>query len=102
MLCWLDSNSSLNLDSVYLLKHTSRVTRAKIDRVNYRLDVSDLHRRPFEDSLHMNDIARVTLRTTEPLMCDNYETSRTTGSFILIDSASGATVAAGMLLPPRR
>jgi bifunctional enzyme CysN/CysC len=101
MLCWLDSNAQLNPSKLYTLKHTTRSTRAKIGEVRYVLDISDLHRKTPEGPLSMNDIARVTVHTAEPLLRDDYEHNRVTGSFILVDESTGATAAAGMLLPPR-
>jgi bifunctional enzyme CysN/CysC len=101
MLCWLDSNSQLQTNKLYTLKHTTRSTRAKVGEVRYVLDISDLHRKEPQGPLSMNDIARVTVHTAEPLMRDDYEHNRITGSFILVDDATGATAAAGMLLPPR-
>jgi bifunctional enzyme CysN/CysC len=101
MVCWLDSNSQLQTNKLYTLKHTTRSTRAKVGEVKYVLDISDLHRKTPEGPLSMNDIARVTVHTAEPLMRDDYEHNRITGSFILVDESTGATAAAGMLLPPR-
>ncbi|MEY3315901.1 MAG: Bifunctional enzyme CysN/CysC, partial [Actinomycetota bacterium] len=69
--------------------------------VLYRLDISNLHRETDIRDLKFNEIGRVTLHTTSPLFFDDYHQNRTTGSFILIDEASGQTAAAGMLLSPR-
>jgi bifunctional enzyme CysN/CysC len=101
MLCWLDSNAQLQTNKLYTLKHTTRSTRAKVSEVRYVLDISELHRKEPTDPLAMNDIARVVIHTAEPLLRDDYEHNRVTGSFILVDESTGATAAAGMLLPPR-
>ena len=101
MLCWLDSNSQLQKNRLYTLKHTTRSTRAKVSEVRYVLDISELHRKEPTGPLSMNDIARVVIHTAEPLLRDDYEHIRVTGSFILVDESTGATAAAGMLLPPR-
>jgi bifunctional enzyme CysN/CysC len=101
MLCWLDSNSQLQTNRLYTLKHTTRSTRAKVSEVRYVLDISELHRKEPTGPLSMNDIARVVIHTAEPLLRDDYEHNRVTGSFILVDESTGATAAAGMLLPPR-
>ena len=101
MLCWLDSNSQLQKNRLYTLKHTTRSTRAKVSEVRYVLDISELHRKEPTGPLSMNDIARVVIHTAEPLLRDDYEHNRVTGSFILVDESTGATAAAGMLLPPR-
>ncbi|MCU1496741.1 MAG: adenylyl-sulfate kinase, partial [Acidimicrobiales bacterium] len=66
----------------------------------YRLDVNSLHRDETVDSLALNEIGRVQLRTTQPLFFDEYRRNRTTGSFILIDEANNTTVGAGMILGP--
>lgn len=101
MLCWLDSNAQLQTNKLYTLKHTTRSTRAKVSEVRYVLDISELHRKEPIGPLAMNDIARVVIHTAEPLLRDDYEHNRVTGSFILVDESTGATAAAGMLLPPR-
>ena len=101
MLCWLDSNAQLQTNKLYTLKHTTRSTRAKVSEVRYVLDISELHRKEPTGPLAMNDIARVVIHTAEPLLRDDYDHNRVTGSFILVDESTGATAAAGMLLPPR-
>ena len=101
MLCWLDSNAQLQTNKLYTLKHTTRSTRAKVSEVRYVLDISELHRKEPTGPLAMNDIARVVIHTADPLLRDDYEHNRVTGSFILVDESTGATAAAGMLLPPR-
>ena len=101
MLCWLDSNAQLQTNKLYTLKHTTRSTRAKVSEVRYVLDISELHRKEPTGPLAMNDIARVVIHTAEPLLRDDYEHNRVTGSFILVDESTGATAEAGMLLPPR-
>ena len=65
--------------------------------IQYRLDVNTLHRDQDTKELGLNEIGRVQLRTTVPLLCDPYSKNRTTGSFILIDEATGVTVGAGMI-----
>jgi len=80
------------------LKHTTRSVRALVDAIEYRLDVNTLDPEPGIEALSLNDIGRVRLRTTVPLFLDSYQRNRATGSFILIDEATSATVAAGMIL----
>jgi len=82
----------------YALKHTSNWARALIKDLHYRLDVNTLHRDEAADSLSLNEIGRVTLRTTKPLLFDEYRRNRETGSFILVDEATNDTVAAGMIV----
>jgi bifunctional enzyme CysN/CysC len=82
----------------YGLKHTTRTARAVVRDLRYRLDINTLHRDESALDLGLNQVGRITLRTTTPLMYDDYHRSRTTGSFILIDEATNATVGAGMIL----
>ena len=96
----MDDVNPMQLDKIYTIKHTTNVVRAKITSVLYRLDISHLHRETGVTSLVMNEIGRVTLRTTTPLFYDEYRRNRTTGSFILVDEATNTTVAAGMILAP--
>ena len=79
------------------IKHTTRTGRALVKDIQYRLDVNSLHRDQETKELGLNEIGRVQLRTTVPLLCDPYAKNRTTGSFILIDEATGVTVGAGMI-----
>ena len=68
-----------------------------VTEVRYRLDVQSLHREQEADTLSLNEIGRVTLRATAPILADDYRRNRVTGSFVLIDEATNQTVAAGML-----
>ncbi|MEY2571099.1 MAG: bifunctional enzyme CysN/CysC, partial [Acidimicrobiaceae bacterium] len=79
-------------------KHTTRDAKALVKDVQYRLDINTLHREDGIDSLALNEIGRVQLRTQVPLFYDEYRRNRTTGSFILVDDATNNTVAAGMIL----
>ncbi len=78
------------------IKHTTRTGRALVKDIHYRLDVNTLHRDQETKELGVNEIGRVQLRTTVPLLADPYSKNRTTGSFILIDEATGVTVSAGL------
>lgn len=86
----------LDVNRHYLLKHTTRTVRAHVIRIHHRIDVNTLDE-VRTDTLNMNDIARVDLQTTLPLMFDPYHQIAATGSFILIDPITNATVAAGMI-----
>ncbi|WP_448316222.1 sulfate adenylyltransferase subunit 1 [Streptomyces sp. CO7] len=79
-----------------LLKHGTRTVKAVVKEIPSRLTLDDLSLHPRPGQLAANDIGRVVLRTAEPLPLDAYETSRTTGAFILIDPADGSTLTAGM------
>ena len=97
MICWM-ADRPLAPKGRYALKHTTRWTRAMITDVLYRLDVNTGHRDAAIHELGLNDLGRIHLRTTTPILYDPYRRNRTTGSFILVDEATNATVAAGMLL----
>ena len=83
----------------YLIKHTTRTTRAKVTALDYRLDVNTLHRDKTATALKLNELGRISLRTQVPLLLDEYSRNAATGSFILIDPNTNGTVAAGMILP---
>lgn len=97
MVCWM-SRKPLKPKDKFAFKHTTRSGRAVVRDIQYQVDVNSLHRHQLPGELPMNGIGRVQLRTTSPLLYDPYSTNRTTGSFILIDEASGETAGAGMLL----
>jgi bifunctional enzyme CysN/CysC len=98
MICWMDATAA-EPGARLMLKHTSRSVRAQLTEIVYQVDVNTLHRAA-APSLALNDIARVRLRTAHPVMCDDYQRNRTTGSFILIDPVTARTVAAGMVRSP--
>jgi sulfate adenylyltransferase subunit 1 len=97
VLAWLDGTSSLAPGRPYALKHTTRRVRAMVTEVHHRIDVDDLGRPVPASTLELNDIGVVALRSTEPLVADDYRRHRTTGSFVLIDEATHQTAAAGMI-----
>ena len=96
MVSWM-TNTPLRPRQKLAIKHTTRTGRAMVKDIQYRLDVNTLHRDQDAGELSLNEIGRVQLRTTVPLLCDPYSKNRTTGSFILIDEATGVTVGAGMI-----
>jgi bifunctional enzyme CysN/CysC len=98
MLCWMDESAALRVGGKYTIKHTTRAARAVVRGLQYRLDVNTLHRDDTADRLTLNEIGRVRLRTTVPLLADEYRRNRTTGGFILIDEATNRTVGAGMII----
>jgi sulfate adenylyltransferase subunit 1 (EFTu-like GTPase family) len=99
MVCWM-SEGALRPGAKLWLKHTTRWARALVKDLQYRLDVNTLHRDREATQLSLNDIGRIDLRTTLPLFYDEYRSNRSTGSFVLVDEATNATVAAGMILRP--
>nr|MBT4279681.1 GTP-binding protein [Actinomycetota bacterium] len=98
MVCWMSEASSLTPRMKLAIKHTTRSARAMVTDLRYRLDVNTLHRDEAATSLGLNEIGRVSLRCTQPLFFDEYRRNRSTGSFVLIDETTNATVAAGMIL----
>jgi bifunctional enzyme CysN/CysC/sulfate adenylyltransferase subunit 1 len=96
MVCWM-TNAPLKPRQKLAIKHTTRTGRVMVKDIQYRLDVNTLHRDQDTKELGLNEIGRVQLRTTVPLLCDPYSKNRTTGSFILVDEATGVTVGAGMI-----
>ena len=100
MVCWMGEASSLTNGSKLAIKHTTRSARALVKNLHYRLDVNTLHRENEINALALNEIGRVSLRTTAPWFFDDYRRNRETGSFILIDEATNATVGAGMIIGP--
>ena len=98
MLCWMDESRPMTVGGKYAIKHTTRAARAVVRNLHYRLDVNSLHRDESADSLRLNEIGRVRLRTTVPLLADEYRRNRTTGGFIVIDETTNRTVGAGMIV----
>jgi bifunctional enzyme CysN/CysC len=93
--CWM-SDTPLQPGQRVLVKHTTRTVKAQVQTLHDRLDVTQLEAEP-SDSLRLNDIGRVTVRTAQPLAVDAYAEDRTTGAFIVLDEATGTTLGAGMV-----
>lgn len=97
--CWMHIRP-LQRGRKYLLKHTTQTVQAVITTIADRIDMATLEPEPEPPELALNDIGEVRLKTSAPLVFDGYATNRLTGSFILIEPSSNATVGAGMLFPP--
>jgi bifunctional enzyme CysN/CysC len=97
MICWM-SERPCRAGARYDIRHGARSTPASVSTLLHRIDIQTLHRQPDVEELGLNDIARVHLRTAKPLVFDPYSRNRRTGGFILVDKATGDTVAAGMIL----
>lgn len=97
MICWFN-DKPLQERGKYVIRHTTKEARCIIKEVRYRMDVNTLHRDMNSNQINMNDIARVSIRTTVPLFIDSYNKNRITGSVILIDEGTNETVAAGMVI----
>ncbi|MEU7608544.1 GTP-binding protein [Micromonospora sp. NPDC049204] len=98
MVCWMDETAPLRVGGRYAIKHTTRSARAIVRGLHYRLDINSLHRDESADELRLNEIGRVRLRTTVPLLADEYRRNRTTGGFVIIDEATNRTVGAAMIV----
>ena len=97
MMCWFHSEGP-KPRAKYVIRHTTNEARCMIKKISYKLDINTLHRNEDDLDIGMNDIARVTVRTTKPLFVDAYRKNRHTGSVILVDEATNETVAAGMVI----
>jgi len=97
MICWFNDNPA-RPRAKYTLKHTSNEPMAMIKEVEYKVNVNTLKREVDDKDINMNDICKVKIRTTAPILMDEYSRNRKTGSFILIDQGTNETVAAGMLI----
>jgi sulfate adenylyltransferase subunit 1 (EFTu-like GTPase family) len=95
-ICWM-SSTPLQARSRYTIKHTTRSARAVVDEIEHRVDINSLEHGPAGE-LGLNEIGRVRLRCSAPLVVDPYSRNRTTGSFILIDESTNDTVGAGMII----
>ena len=99
-LCWL-AGEPLQPRGRYLLKHGTRIVKAKFAAINYRVDVNTLERESLvgatEGTVRMNDIVHAALVVQQPVFADSYAVDRATGAFILIDETTNQTVAAGMI-----
>ncbi|WFE55481.1 sulfate adenylyltransferase subunit CysN [Micromonospora sp. WMMD712] len=98
MVCWMDETRPLTVGGRYAIKHTTRSARAIVRGLHYRLDINSLHRDETATELKLNEIGRIRIRTTVPLLVDDYHRNRTTGGFVIIDEATNRTVGAGMVV----
>lgn len=97
MICWFNPKAFVP-GSKFYIRHTTNEARALIKDITYKVDINTLHRIEDDKTLNMNDICRVKIRTTKPLLFDAYRKNRSTGSIILVDEATNETVAAGMIV----
>jgi sulfate adenylyltransferase subunit 1 len=97
MICWLNERP-MQIRGKYALKHTSSDVRCMITDVKYKIDINTLDRNTEDKTIGMNDIGRISMRTTKPLHFDSYRKNRITGSVILIDESTNETVCAGMIV----
>jgi bifunctional enzyme CysN/CysC len=97
LICWM-ADRPLRQGGRYAIKHTTRWARAMVAGLDYRLDINTIQEDDTASQLDLNEIGRVRLRVTAPLMHDPYGRNRTTGSFILVEESTNVTVGAGMIL----
>ncbi|MDO1450056.1 sulfate adenylyltransferase subunit CysN [Rhodocytophaga aerolata] len=97
MLCWLNEKK-LQPGGKYGIRHTTKEARCVVKDVRYKININTLHRVEDDRTIGLNDIGRVLIRTTQPLLYDSYSRNRFTGSLILVDEFTNETVAAGMII----
>jgi bifunctional enzyme CysN/CysC/sulfate adenylyltransferase subunit 1 len=98
-ICWMNPRP-LQAGKKFHLKHTTQTVQAAVTKVESKINFTTFEAEPEPAGLAMNDIGIIRLKTAKPLLYDGYETNRLTGSFILIEQGTNATVGAGMLFPP--
>lgn len=97
MVCWLNPRK-LQLRGKYAIKHTTNEARCVVKDIRYKMDINTLHRVEGDTEIGLNDIGRILIRTTKPLLHDSYKTNRGTGSVIIVDEFTNETVGAGMII----
>ena len=98
MICWFSEKKTLQSNGKYILRHSTREVKAAVKDVRYKVNINTLHKIEDDLSFNLNDIGRISLRTSAPLMYDSYKKNRISGSFVLIDEFTNETVAAGMII----
>jgi sulfate adenylyltransferase subunit 1 len=97
IVCWLDKKE-LQEGNKYFIQHKSRVLKAVVKEIDYRIDVNTLEKIPVSESVKLNEVVKIRLKTASPLVYDRFEESNATGNAILIDETSNSTVGAVMIL----
>jgi sulfate adenylyltransferase subunit 1 len=97
--CWMNPRP-LQAGKKYFLKHNTQMVQAMVTTIESRINMDTFEAEPAPAGLAMNDIGVIRIKTAKPLVFDGYSTNRLTGSFILIEQGSNATIAAGMLYVP--
>ena len=98
MFCWFSADKKLAGRGKFILRHTTKEVKAIVTEVRYKVNINTLHKIEADLQFNLNDIGRISLRTSAPLIADSYKNNRITGSFILIDEHTNETVAAGMII----
>ena len=97
MVCWFSDNK-MRVRGKYVLRHTTNEVKAIVKGLQYKVNINTLHKVEDDKEFGLNEIGRVQLRTSSPLLYDSYKKNRITGSFILIDDQTNETVGAGMIV----
>jgi sulfate adenylyltransferase subunit 1 len=97
MICWMNEKKLIP-GGKYGIRHTTRDARCIVKEIKYKIDINSLHRNEEDKSVGLNDIARISIRTTQAFFFDKYRINRTTGSIILVDESTNETVGAGMIV----
>lgn len=98
MICWFSADKKLAARGKFILRHTTKEVKALVTEVRYKVNINTLHKIEADQIFNLNDIGRISLRTSAPLIADSYKSNRITGSFILVDEQTNETVAAGMII----
>ena len=99
VICWM-SEVAMNPEKVFTIKHGSNYMRARVSKLQYRVDVETLQEDDTATTLRLNEIGRFSLKLAKPIVYDPYRKNRRMGSFIIVDESSNVTVGAGMLREP--
>lgn len=97
-LVWM-SSTPMATEKIYLLRHGSKFVKAMVQKINYQVNMQTMQQEP-ADTLNLNGIAQVIIKTTHPIFTDTYQQNKAMGCFILIDKLSNETVGAGMIIQP--
>jgi len=97
MMCWFNPRPLIH-GGKYLLKHNTNEVKCVVKEVSYKMDINSLDENREDKNVKMNDIAKIMVRTSQPLFFDSYERNRRTGSFILVDEVTNETMGAGMIV----
>lgn len=98
MICWFSDSQPLQLRNKYTMLHTTNEVKCMVQEVRYKVDINTLHKIEDDKKIALNDIGRIKIRASAPVLFDTYRRNRLTGSFILVDDLSHNTVAAGMII----
>ncbi|HCT43723.1 MAG TPA: hypothetical protein DF699_00750, partial [Phycisphaerales bacterium] len=97
MVVWM-TDQPMVVGKKYTIRHTSNEARCIVKELHYRMDIESLHRDESAENLSLNEIGRISIRTTKPLFFDPYRQCRITGSFIIVDEQTNNTVGAAMII----